>query len=78
MNVLAAVSSLLIDKAPTPATMKVDGISKGNPYDGTGGIDRGGGNEKKRITNADKAGATILTVLVIGGGVWGAMWVTIF
>lgn len=78
MDVLAAVSSLLIDLAPTPATMEVDGISKGNPYDGSGGVDRGDGNEKKRITSADKVGATILTILIIGGGTWGAMWVTLF
>ncbi|CCC09589.1 unnamed protein product [Sordaria macrospora k-hell] len=76
MDVLAAVSSLLIEQADPPATNQTGGISKGDPNAGTGS--RGSSSEEeemKPITTADKAGAAICTVLLLAGGiaVWGFM-----
>lgn len=62
MNVLAAVSSLLIDDADPPAT-KHGGISKGDPNAGSHSVHI---SELKPITTADKAGAGILTILLCG------------
>lgn len=82
MNVFAAVMSLLMDKADPPATAHVDGISKGNPYDGRGDgdgstADRFADRGPRRITAGDKAGASILTILIIGGGTAAFMWITV-
>lgn len=73
MSVLAAVSSLLIEAAPPPATNATGGISKGNPNAGTGYTNMG--EEDSPITGGDKAGAGILTFLILGGALsmWGWM-----
>lgn len=64
MNVLAAVSSLLIENTPPPVTAKHGGTSKGNSDAGTKG-DSNFQNNNKPATSADKAGAGILTFLVL-------------
>ena len=74
MNVLAAVSSLLIDDAPGPVTNKTGGISKGNPNAG-GGRDNGV-REPPPVTTADRAGAGILTFLLLGGGISTFVWMS--
>lgn len=71
MNVLAAVSSLLIGEADPPATNKTGGISRGDP-------DAGNGRKSKlqnMITTGDKAGAAILTMVILTSamGMWGWM-----
>ncbi|KAI8656577.1 hypothetical protein LRP88_11878 [Fusarium phalaenopsidis] len=63
MNVLAAVSSLLMEHTDPPVTAKKGGISKGNPNAGSGSTTPG--KHYKPITTADKAGAGILTFLVL-------------
>lgn len=63
MNVLAAVSSLLMEHTEPPVTAKKGGISKGNPNAGSGSTTPG--KHYKPITTADKAGAGILTFLVL-------------
>jgi mannan endo-1,6-alpha-mannosidase len=72
MNVLAAVSSLLIDQAPPPATNET-GISIGDYNAGSGSRDNS--EPLAPITTADKAGAAILTMIILGGfaGTWGWM-----
>lgn len=73
MSVLAAVSSQLIGSARVPVTEKSGGTSKSNPDAGAGGDNF----EKtdKPITAGDKAGASILTLLVLGSacGMFGWM-----
>ena len=72
MNVLAAVSSLLIDQAPAPVTNLTGGISQGNPSAGG----RASTFEPLApITTADRAGASILTILILSSsvGMWGWM-----
>ncbi|KAK4076886.1 CAZyme family GH76 [Purpureocillium lilacinum] len=77
MNVLAAVSALLIEEAKPPVTNSTGGISNGNPNAGGGGADNG---EKplKPITAADRAGAGILTFLLIGGSLGTFVWMSMF
>ncbi|KAL7783083.1 glycoside hydrolase family 76 protein [Trichoderma ceciliae] len=72
MNVLAAVSSLLINEANPPVTNSTGGISKGNPNAGHGGDN--GEVELKPITAADKAGAAIITLLILGSGTGAFIW----
>ncbi|RDA90777.1 hypothetical protein CP533_3605 [Ophiocordyceps camponoti-saundersi (nom. inval.)] len=73
MSVLAAVSSLLIDSAKPPVTAKSGGTSEGNPDAGGAGDDFR--KQSRPITTGDKAGASILTLLVLGSacGVFGWM-----
>ncbi|KAI0544626.1 glycoside hydrolase family 76 protein [Xylaria curta] len=63
MDVLAAVSSLLIDQSKGPVTNSDGGTSVGDPNAGvgSGSID----NDPTPITTGDRAGAGILTVVVI-------------
>lgn len=74
MSVLAAVSSLLIESADPPATNETGGISRG---DFNAGTHSKGPNfdDHKPIEAADRAGAAILTILFLIGGVgtWGWM-----
>lgn len=73
MAALSAVMSLLIPAAKAPMTEKDGGTSKGNPNAGGGGDNAL--KKVKPITTADKAGAGILTFLVLGSacGVFGWM-----
>lgn len=65
MNVLGAVSSLLIDEVSGPVTNSTGGTSVGNPNAGSGSTDNP--TVYKPITTGDRAGAAILTVLVLTG-----------
>lgn len=65
MNVLGAVSSLLIDETHGPLTNKTGGTSVGDPNAGSSSTDNP--TEFKPITTGDRAGAGILTVLVLSG-----------
>ncbi|KXH41601.1 glycosyl hydrolase family 76 [Colletotrichum salicis] len=64
MNVLGAVSSLLIGNAKAPVTNTTGGISKGDPNAGSHSDNLLG--TETPVTTADKAGAGILTFLVLG------------
>ena len=73
MNVLAAVSSLLIDNVAGPVTNSTGGTSVGNNDAGTKSDKF---NEKAAPpTTGDKAGASILTILILGSaaGMFGWM-----
>ncbi|KAK3377920.1 glycoside hydrolase [Podospora didyma] len=64
MNVLGAVSSLLIGQVKAPVTNTTGGTSKGDP---NAGSQYDTFNDKKLPpTTGDKAGASILTLLVLG------------
>lgn len=73
MSALAAVESLLISTAKPPLTGKSGGTSKGNPNAGGGGDNAQ--KTIKPITMADKAGAGIITLLIVGSvcGLFGWM-----
>lgn len=73
MNVLAAVSSLLISEAKVPVTNTTGGISKGDPNAGSHSDSLL--VQETPITTGDKAGAGILTFLVLASasGIFGWM-----
>lgn len=75
MNVLGAVSSLLIDQAPPPVTNETGGISKGNVNAG-GGPDNGA-KEVRPITGGDRAGAGFLTLLLLGSAMGTFVWMSV-
>lgn len=65
MNVLGAVSSLLIAQSPPPVTNMTGGTSQGDPEAGTHSDRNNKKGDLRPITAGDKAGASILTILVI-------------
>jgi len=74
MNVLGAVSSLLIEQARVPLTNSTGGTSKGDPNAGSQSDTFMG----KLIppTTADKAGAGIITVIILGAAVGTFGWMS--
>jgi mannan endo-1,6-alpha-mannosidase len=72
MNVLGAVSSLLIEQARVPLTNSTGGTSRGDPNAGSHSDTFDG----KLIppTTADKAGAGIITVIILGAAVGTFGW----
>ncbi|GAB1318297.1 Mannan endo-1,6-alpha-mannosidase [Madurella fahalii] len=74
MNVLAAVSSLLIDEADPPAT-NLTGISKGDPN--AGSRSRGPIEPMAPITGGDRAGAAMLTILILGSAISTWSWMSL-
>lgn len=84
MNVLATVTSLLVAQRETteggdggsPATNSTGGTSIGDSAAGYGD-DRPWEEVKRPITTADRAGAGILTVVVLGLFTAGSVWVSL-
>ncbi|KAK0720723.1 glycoside hydrolase [Lasiosphaeris hirsuta] len=74
MNVLSAVSSLLIGQTGGPVTNSTGGTSKGDPNAGS----RSDSFDGKEIpaTTGDKAGAGILTFLILGTAVGTFGWMS--
>jgi mannan endo-1,6-alpha-mannosidase len=72
MSALEVMQNLLVDQVAGPVGEKTGGISKNDPSAGTDVRDET--IEHDRITMGDKAGASILTVMLavlfIGGGGW--------
>ncbi|KAF2015654.1 glycoside hydrolase family 76 protein [Aaosphaeria arxii CBS 175.79] len=73
MSALSVISANLIGEVKGPYTKDDGGTSKGNPAAGTGDEDPTVRDDRK-ATTADKAGASIVTILVVvfvvGGGYW--------
>jgi len=76
MNALEVIQGLLISSAPGPVGHDSGGTSKGNPSAGTGG-DTSVIGPSGQITTADRAGAGILTALVLIGFLGGAWWMVV-
>ena len=78
MSALAAINANLItvDDLPSPLTLKTGAKSKGNAAAGTGTQTTGTGNPwlTKKITTGDRAGAGILTALLLAYTIGGAYW----
>lgn len=75
MNALQAVLGALKDNAPAPFTSDNGGSSVGNANAGANDDDKIA--QPRAITTGDRAGAGILTALVLGGlfgGMWFVMW----
>lgn len=75
MNVLSAVSARLVNNVAGPVTNDTGGTSKGNPNAGSDSHDYS--LEYPPATTADKAGAGILTFLVLAGCVSTFTWMSI-
>jgi mannan endo-1,6-alpha-mannosidase len=73
MSALEVVQSLLTPTVPGPVSANNGGTSKGDPSAGTGGT-APTGIQTGAITAADRAGASILTILVVFGFVGGLWW----
>ena len=75
MGALSVIQANLITNATGPVTNRTGGTSKGNPAAGTGGIDENNpAGLINPITSKDRAGAGILTTLVLIGVVGGCWW----
>ncbi len=74
MNVLAAVSSLLISQAAAPVTNSTGGTSVGDPNAGSQSDNFK--EELAPITTADKAGAAILTIVILVSAVGTMGWMS--
>lgn len=73
MNVLAAVFTLLYDDVDPPLTSESGGTSKGDPNAGSGSVfDR----NHRPITTGDRAGAGILTALILGAATGTFGWIS--
>ena len=75
MSALNIISVLNVDRVPPPYSISTGGTSKGDPGLGSGDDStRLPIFDQSDITTADKAGAAILTILVVvmwcGGGWW--------
>ncbi|KAK5131723.1 hypothetical protein LTR08_000612 [Meristemomyces frigidus] len=77
MNALEVIQGLLIDQVSGPVGNRTGGISVGDPSAGTGG-DTSPGAPTGVITTGDKAGAGILTAVILVGLLGGAWYVDSF
>ena len=79
LNALQAVQVNLASSVGGPVTQRDGGISRGDAAAGSGdGQESGGGNSTHVPASAgDKAGASVLSVLVLLSFVAGAMWIVL-
>ncbi|KAK4121373.1 glycoside hydrolase family 76 protein [Parathielavia appendiculata] len=74
MNVLGAVSSLLVQEAKPPLTNSTGGTSKGDVNAGSHSDSSRG--ELRELTAGDKAGASILTIVILVSAVGTFGWMS--
>ncbi|CAI6097604.1 unnamed protein product [Clonostachys chloroleuca] len=74
MNVLGALSSLLINNTAGPVSADTGGTSQGNPNAGSKSDDFR--PTPKPVTAGDRAGAAILTILVVGAATALFIWIS--
>lgn len=78
MTALNVISVLNVDRVAPPYTSRTGGESKGDPGLGTGSVDDDIPQlHKDPITAGDKAGASILTILIMAFVFGGAWWLCI-
>lgn len=74
MNVLGALSSLLVLDADVPATNMTGGTSQGDPDAGATGPTL---PELPPITTGDRAGAGVVTTFILGSSIAGLLWMAL-
>ena len=76
MDALEVIQAMLIEPAQHPVTADTGGISHGNPSAGTGGdLTTNAPIALRPITTGDKAGAGVLTAIVILGFLGMTWWI---
>ena len=73
MQALSVIGSTLITDSMAPLSAKTGGTSKSDPNAGSN-TDADPTANRKPITTKDRAGAGILTIMVIVGVVAGSLW----
>ena len=79
MSALSIMQANLISKVAPPLTAKSGGTSKSDPTAGSGGdnpVVKNDPSANMKITAGDRAGAAILTALVLGGLVGMVVWIS--
>lgn len=78
MSALSVIQANLISKVAPPVTMAKGGTSKSNPEAGTGNSNPVPADPiiTRKVTTGDKAGAGILTALVLGGLLGSTWWIS--
>lgn len=74
MAVLEVMGTALVKNKAGPVTTKTGGTSKGNPDAGMSAPGASTPKKREPITTGDKAGAAILTILMVGGTLGGGFW----
>lgn len=77
MSALSVIQSTLILSAANPVTNATGGTSAGNANAGSAGSSSASGVTETVTTTADKAGAGILTALVVSGAVAGTAFMVL-
>lgn len=72
---LEVIQSNLIENVKGPVTNSTGGTSTGD--DAAGGSGSSDPNRLSKITAADRAGAVIITLIVLGGWIGGMVWLII-
>lgn len=74
MNVLGALTALLMPSVDPPLTNSTGGTSKGDPNAGSDKVEL---PTFAPITTGDKAGASILTILIVTGALSAFAWMSL-
>lgn len=77
MSALSMIGANLITAQMAPASVTSGGTSKGNPSAGSTNTAGPSGLYTDSVTTADRAGAAILTVMVVGFVVGGSWWLCV-
>ena len=77
MTALEVIQANLISKVDSPVTDSTGGISEGDPSAGTGSEPITALGAVQKISAGDRAGAGILTALVLAGVIGGAWWMVV-
>ena len=76
MDALQIIQANIVQQAPSPVSASNGGITKGNPSAGTSG-DATSIEPLSKITTASRAGASILTAVLIIAWLGGAWWLLV-
>ena len=79
MSAMSVIQANLIDKVPGPVSLDKGGTSKSDPSAGSSDSDTPAGLPNlntRKITAGDKAGASILTGLTVGGLLGTLYWIS--
>jgi len=79
MSAMSVIQANLISKVGPPVTANKGGTSKGDPSAGSGGdnpVEVSNPSVNKKITTGDKAGAGVITAVILGSLVGCVYWIS--